>query len=53
MPCWPNSHWPRNLNQTASGKPGAVQIATRYDNLAATYLSGVLITATVCYWAVK
>ena len=24
MPCWPNSQWPRNLNQTASGKPGAV-----------------------------
>ena len=25
MPCWKNQHWPHNLNQMASGKPGAVQ----------------------------
>ena len=24
MPCWKNQHWPHNLNQMASGKPGAV-----------------------------
>lgn len=27
------------------------RVATRYDKLAANYLSGVLIAATVCYWA--
>ena len=27
------------------------RVATRYDNLAASYLSGVLIATTVCYWA--
>ena len=26
------------------------RVATRYDKLAANYLSGVLIAATVCYW---
>jgi len=26
MPCWTRQPWPHNLNQTASGKPGAVQI---------------------------
>ena len=25
MPCWTTSPWPRNLNQKASGDPGAVQ----------------------------
>ena len=25
MPCWTTSPWPRNLNQMASGDPGAVQ----------------------------
>jgi transposase len=27
------------------------RVATRYDKLAANYLSSVLIAATVCYWA--
>lgn len=27
------------------------RVATRYDKLAANYLAGVLIAATVCYWA--
>ena len=27
------------------------RVATRYDKLATNYLSGVLIAATVCYWA--
>ena len=27
------------------------RVATRYDKLAANYLSGVRIAATVCYWA--
>ena len=27
------------------------RVATRYDKLAANYLSGGLIAATVCYWA--
>ena len=27
------------------------RVATLYDKLAANYLSGVLIAATVCYWA--
>ncbi len=27
------------------------RVATRYDKLAANYLSGVLIAPTVCYWA--
>ena len=27
MPCWTSQPWPHNLNQTASGKPGAVQTA--------------------------
>ncbi len=26
MPCWTTSPWPRNLNQMASGDPGAVQL---------------------------
>ena len=26
MPCWTSQRWPHNLNQMASGKPGAVQI---------------------------
>ena len=26
------------------------RVATRYDKLAANYLSGVLIAATICYW---
>ncbi|WP_176073163.1 hypothetical protein [Brucella intermedia] len=25
MPCWTRQPWPHNFNQTASGKPGAVQ----------------------------
>ena len=25
MPCWTNNSWPHNLNQTVSGKAGAVQ----------------------------
>jgi FixJ family two-component response regulator len=29
MPCSKNRPWPRESNQTASGKPGAVQIAAR------------------------
>ncbi|MGV2053009.1 ArsR/SmtB family transcription factor, partial [Agrobacterium sp. 22-209-1] len=24
-PCWTHQHWPHNLNQTVSGKAGAVQ----------------------------
>ena len=27
MPCWTHQLWPHNLNQTVSGKAGAVQIA--------------------------
>lgn len=26
MPCWKNQPWPRDSNETASGKPGAVQV---------------------------
>lgn len=25
MPCWTRQQWPHNLNQTVSGKAGAVQ----------------------------
>ena len=27
MPCWTSQPWQRDLNQIASGKPGAVQMA--------------------------
>ncbi|SSC66214.1 TIR domain-containing protein [Ciceribacter selenitireducens] len=28
MPCWTHQPWPHNLNQTVSGKPGAVQTSS-------------------------
>ena len=37
-PCWSNQPWPRDSNETASGKPGAVQVSCPMSSLNNAYL---------------
>ena len=49
MPCWTRQPWPHNLNQTASGKPGAVQFEGSWaDQTGVTYETGAVLTEE--YW---
>ncbi|MGC0055722.1 TIGR02587 family membrane protein (plasmid) [Brucella pituitosa] len=50
MPCWTHQPWPRNLNQTVSGKAGTVQTATWRDALrdaVIAYGLGIAVSATI------